>query len=95
MNIVVIVLAIVIVGLLVCLFVSVKKQTGIEKTKDVLQQDVERLQTEREKLVVDVELLREEKNSIAIENGVLKEKLDNAATVFKEEQTRHKEALEE
>ena len=95
MNIVVIVLAIVIVGLLVCLFVSVKKQTGTEKIKDVLLQDVERLQSEREKLVVDVELLREEKNSIAIENGVLKEKLDNAATVFKEEQTRHKEALEE
>ena len=95
MNIVVIVLAIVIVGLLLCLFVSVKKQAGIEKTKDVLQQDVERLQTEREKLIADVELLREEKNSIAIENGVLKEKLDNAATVFKEEQTRHKEALEE
>lgn len=95
MNIVVIVLAVVVVGLLVCLFVSVKKQTGIEKTKDVLLQDVERLQTEREKLAADVELLREEKSAIAIENGVLKEKLDNATAVFKEEQTRHKEALEE
>ena len=95
MNIVVIVLAVIVVGLLVCLFVSVKKQAGIEKTKDVLQQDVERLQTEREKLVVDVELLREEKSAIAIENGVLKEKLDNATAVFKEEQARHKDALEE
>ncbi len=95
MNIVVIALAVVVVGLLVCLFVCIKKHAVVEKTKDVLLQDVERLQAEREKLVADVELLREEKGIIAIENGVLKEKLDNAATIFKEEQTRHKEALEE
>ncbi len=95
MNIVVIALAVVVVGLLVCLFVCIKKHAVVEKTKDVLLQDVERLQAEREKLVADVELLREEKSAIAIENGVLKEKLDNAATVFKEEQARHKDALEE
>ena len=95
MNIVVIVLAVVVVGLFVCLFVCIKKHAVVEKTKDVLLQDVERLQAEREKLVADVELLREEKGIIAIENGVLKEKLDNAATIFKEEQARHKDALEE
>ncbi len=95
MNIVVIALAVVVVGLLVCLFVCIKKHAVVEKTKDVLQQDVERLQAEREKLVADVELLREEKSAIAIENGVLKEKLDNATAVFKEEQARHKDALEE
>lgn len=95
MDIIVFVLAVVVVGLLVCLFVCIKKHAVVEKTKDVLLQDVERLQAEREKLVADVELLREEKSAIAIENGVLKEKLDNAATIFKEEQTRHKEALEE
>ncbi|MBO7260333.1 MAG: DNA recombination protein RmuC [Bacteroidaceae bacterium] len=95
MDIIVFVLAVVVVGLLVCLFVCIKKHAVVEKTKDVLLQDVERLQTEREKLVADVELLREEKSAIAIENGVLKEKLDNAATVFKGEQARHKDALEE
>lgn len=95
MDIIVFVLAVVVVGLLVCLFVCIKKHAVVEKTKDVLLQDVERLQAEREKLVADVELLREEKGIIAIENGVLKEKLDNAATIFKEEQARHKDALEE
>lgn len=95
MDIIVFALAVVVVGLLVCLFVCIKKHAVVEKTKDVLLQDVERLQAEREKLVADVELLREEKGIIAIENGVLKEKLDNAATIFKEEQARHKDALEE
>ncbi|MBO7247837.1 MAG: hypothetical protein J6V02_05775 [Bacteroidaceae bacterium] len=66
MDIIVFALAVVVVGLLVCLFVCIKKHAVVEKTKDVLLQDVERLQAEREKLVADVELLREEKGIIAI-----------------------------